>query len=212
MAISNGGIFGQYSGKIGNLVYYQVQGKTVVRTIGVNNVPPSEAQLACRQAFKVAGKLVKPALTFINAGFREMALGTDKSPYNFALKYNKANALQGVYPDIKADYTKVMMAQGSLLPAQNPIVGVVPDGLQFSWDTYPNMLYPMVKDQTMLLAYFPDVGEVVFKLYGAFRAEGTDVLHIPVPKQGAYMETYISFVSEDRKQTANSIYTGSINL
>lgn len=212
MAISEGGVFGQYRGKLGKLVYYQLNGKTITRTIGVNLAAPSKSQLACRQEMRVVNQLLKPALAFINVGFSEMAFGTDKSPYNYAVKYNKSNALQGSYPSIAVDYSKAIMAQGTLLAAQNPVVDVVTEGLRFSWTTDPDMLWPAVTDQTLLLAYFPDTGEVIFKLYGTFRESEVDILTIPLPKQSAYMETYISFVSANRKQTANSIYTGSINL
>lgn len=46
---------------------------------------------------------------------------------------------------------------------------------------------------------------------GFVMLSGTAVLRIPESLKDNYMETYISFVSADRKQLADSTYTGHFN-
>jgi hypothetical protein len=118
MATSNGA-FGEFKGKLGNLVSYNLKGKTVVRHIGKSKKPPTEAQLAVRQRMAAVIKFLRPALAFINAGFELAVEGTDRHPHNEATAYNYKNALQGEYPNISMDYSKVLVSMGALEPAIN---------------------------------------------------------------------------------------------
>jgi hypothetical protein len=211
MAIIKHGIFGPVRGKLGNLVYYESNGQDIVRRIGANLHPPSMAQLACRAGIAVMSNFLKKVLEFVNAGFGLEAKAKKSNAYNLAMSCNKKNALKGAYPDIELDYPKVMLSEGSLLPAVSPSAVLSAEGLWFNWATYTDMPWPERTDQVMLMAYFPVLGKAVFLLYGPARIAGTALLEISAPMLGAYMETYISFISADRSQVSNSIYTGSFN-
>ncbi|HMI05205.1 MAG TPA: DUF6266 family protein [Pedobacter sp.] len=69
MARGDNGSFGNFKGKIGNLVRYQLKGKTVVRKIGQNKKPSTLPQLRVRQKMKVVTNFLSPILEFINLGF-----------------------------------------------------------------------------------------------------------------------------------------------
>lgn len=211
MAISDGGFFGKYRGRVGNLVYYQYKGKTVTRTIGERTAGFTENQLASQQAMGLVVRMLKPVLLFINVGFNGMALGTDKSPHNFAVRFNRKHAIMGSYPEQSIDFSKVCFSKGSLSLAINPTVEKITDGLQFNWLAIPQMLYPESADQAMLLAYLPDSSAVFYKIYGANRNKGADHLEIPEPKRNDKMEIYLSFCSADRKSQSDSQYLGTIN-
>ena len=73
------------------------------------------------------------------------------------------------------------------------------------------MSWPEVAEQVMMLAYFPDQDRTEYVLFGNDRISGTAELELPPSLQGKYMETYLSFIAADRKQVANSVYTGSFN-
>ncbi|RZM30414.1 MAG: hypothetical protein EOO88_00920 [Pedobacter sp.] len=211
MAISKNGPLGATSGKIGNLVYYECMGQERVRTVGYNLHPPTTAQLASRAEISVTSRFLKPALEFINTGFAAKAAAELRLTYNLAMSYNKLNALTGVYPNCSIDYEKALLSQGDLQTAQNPSVALTANGLQFSWFTAPDMAWPELSDQVMLLAYFPGSRKVSFALYGPERIQGTAFLALGTPMLDQYMETYISFISADRKQVSDSVYTGSFN-
>lgn len=208
MAKIPNGFSGFITGKVGNLVYYVRDGKNLVRKIGKNDNPPTEAQLLVRLKMKVIVQFLKPLLAFINAGFMVKAKGTDKSPYNFAVKYNKG-CLMGVYPDIVIDYSKVILSEGSLMGAEGVEVDWTEEGLRFTWDTGP-YTWPDQNDQVMLLAYFPLEKKAIYLLAGAKRRVGMQVLTIPEDLRGQNAETYVSFVSEDRKCIAKSKYLGLV--
>lgn len=61
--------------------------------------------------------------------------------------------------------------------------------------------------QAMLLAYFPGEEKSVSKPFGAARQSDRDLLVLPEELRGAYMEVYMGFISADRTQVADSVYS-----
>lgn len=211
MAIANDGMFGPGQGKVGNLVYYMRNGKPIVRKIGRTNKEPTDAQLDNRQRMKVANAFCKVMLPFIQYGFMQQVQGKDLNQMNVAVSYNRKNALKGVYPDISIDYPKVLLSEGPLLQADAAAVEVVEAGLKFSWYVDPQLHWPDNADQAMLLAYFPETDKTVYRLFGAERSAGSAVLEIGAPMLSEYTETYIAFISADRKNVSTSVYVGALN-
>lgn len=211
MGIARNGPNGMYSGKIGNTVYYTLNGQQVSRAIGYTEKPPSETQLAAQLKTKTCNEFLSRLKAFVKVGFEAEAQGTTSNWFNIAVKYNRSIITKGIYPNIEIDYEKVVLSAGKLKPAENWQVTETPTGLRYSWDTHPRMAWPESSDQVMMLAYFPAVQKVVYTLFGNNRLSGNDTLEIPQSLQGKYMETYLSFVAADRKQLANSVYTGSFN-
>lgn len=212
MATLHNGYFGNgWSGKMGNLVFYTLNGKSIVRKIGKNTKPPTEKQLSNRMEMGLVMALLSSLTEFIRVSFNEVSAGTTKSGYNMAVSYNKKNAVSGVYPDIKIDYEKVMLSQGKLKPASGSQVTLVPEGLKFDWPYSGNEPWPQENDQLMAVAYFPLLGTAVYLIFGAARKKGTDILPLPADMLGAYMEVYLSFVSANRKYNSDSLYLGSLN-
>ncbi|MDR6785073.1 hypothetical protein ABIE26_003771 [Pedobacter africanus] len=210
MAIAENGPQGNHIGRIGNLTYYMLNGKNVVREIGVSTKPPSEAQLKTRMETKLRSGLLRKLLDFIKTGFSVAAILEADNPFNQAAKSNK-QIFEGNYPDLKIAYQKLRLSKGNLKPAEDWLVAPVATGLEYSWATHPEMPWPEATDQVMMLAYFPDEEKVFFKLFGNSRLSGSDLLEIPPSMQQKYMETYISFISADRKGLSDSSYTGSFN-
>lgn len=211
MGILRNGIAGNYSGKIGNLVFYVRNGKQVVRTTGKMTKPPTEGQLKNRKELKVVIDFLKPIKEFINAGFALAAKGTTKIPHNLAVSHNKRYALQGIYPDVEMDYTKVLVTQGKIPDVSDCNVELTAEGLHFTWTCTNNLNWPRDSDQVMLLAYFPVLEKAIYQLAGVKRLVCAETLSIGTGMLNEYMEVYISFVSADRKAITNSIYLGSFN-
>lgn len=211
MAIAENGPNGHHRGRIGNIVYYVVNGKNVSRTIGITTKPPTVLQLRSRMVTKLSSGLFSNLLDFINTGFSIIAIQAMDNAYNQAKKYNKDHLIKGNYPDLEIAYDLLQVSKGLLKPAQNWQVALDDEGLHYNWDTDPQMPWPEATDQVMMLAYFPKLEKVIFNLFGRSRISGSDVLEIPCSLQGEYMETYISFIAANRQQVANSCYTGNFN-
>ncbi|WEK21422.1 MAG: DUF6266 family protein [Candidatus Pedobacter colombiensis] len=211
MAITENGPGGNHKGKLGNIVYYMLNGKNVSREIGVTTKPPTELQLKSRLETKLSSLLLRRLLDFINIGFGVEAISARDNAFNQAVKSNKKNIIMGTYPNLKIAYDQLLVSKGPLKPVQNCQVMPTEAGLQYNWDTNPEMPWPEATDQVMMLAYFPKREKVFYTLFGNSRLSGSDVLEIPPSLQGEYMETYISFIAANRKQLANSTYMGSFN-
>lgn len=212
MGFSNEGVFGQNSGKIGNLVYYMRNGKQIVRKIGANTKPPTAAQKENRLRMGLANVFCKAVKPFVDYGFAGQTLGRDIYPYHVAIGYHKTNAIKGTYPDLSIDYSKALLAEGPLLQADQVQLELLDEGLKFSWYVSPQSHWPETSDQAMLLAIFPEEDKVFYQLFGAPRTAGTAILDISAPMLGKYMETYIAFISADRKQVSTSVYAGALNI
>ncbi|TKC09538.1 DUF6266 family protein [Pedobacter frigoris] len=160
----------------------------------------------------VATAFVQSVLGFINIGFKVVAGYEKRYPFNMAVSYHKMHALMGDYPNVEIDYSKVMLSQGNLLPAQQSLVSLIPERLRFSWFTDPLHWDQSDLDQVMLMAYFSASKHAIYMLAGAVRSAGSDILKIPLEMQEGFVETYISFITEDRTAVANSVYTGRVYL
>jgi len=198
------GIFGAVNGKVGNIIGYNLNGQQVIRTIGVNNKPLSEKQLNNKLQMKVIMQFFHQMDTLIQMGFSPEARNTTKNYHNLAIAYNKPNALTGFYPDVAIDFSKILISAGNLPQPENTKIERIGNQLEFTWEGIRNT------DQVMLLAYAPITKQMVFEASGAKRAQGKEKLILKPGMENEILELYISFVSNDRMQAANSLYLGSI--
>ena len=211
MAILSNSAFGHPNGKIGGMVYYMLKGQAVCRMIGEQG-KPSINQLANYQAMQVTMRLVKPMKEFIRNSFELEARGTVKNAHNLAVSYNKKQALQGEYPNISVDYSKVVLSYGELPGARDFSISKTETGLIVSWnpESYTGgydgddilmiqLCFPLIKmGKSLLNASRRDAGSVSITLDEQRQIEGP-------------IEAYACFKSADGKQVSNSIYLGNIN-
>ena len=212
MGTLRNGLFGGFHGRVGNLVGYALKGKYVIRTIGKSNKPLNPARKANCEKMKVVNEILKPSLSAIRVGFRLAVAGTDRNEYNEAVSYNKKNAVQGEYPNISLDYTKVLMSMGTLPGAINPTISQVEENITFTWKKSDLPVSQYDTDRAMLVIYFPDLQETCCQLIGAKRVEGKDVIVISSQHINKRMEAYISFARQDGREISNSVHVGSLNL
>ncbi|WP_316814282.1 DUF6266 family protein [Pedobacter heparinus] len=211
MATYRNGFFGNYKGKLGNLIFYEVKGKQMVRSVGKITVPPTPAQLQNRNELEAVVSFLKPLKELISIGFHLKAKGTTCTAYNKAVSYNKLHAVRGAYPNAFMVYEEVLVTEGKMQAAINPAVELTMDGLSFSWHCPADLEWPRPNDQVILLAYFPKLEKAEYLLYGPSRLTGAVNLQLSPDLLNAQMEVYISFISQDRKQIANSTYLGNFN-
>jgi RimJ/RimL family protein N-acetyltransferase len=208
------GIFGGFHGRIGNLVGYTLKGKYIVRKIGKSAKPLTPGRKSNCQKMTVVNEILSPSLPVIRAGFRLAVAGTDKNEYNEAVSYNKKNAIQGEYPNISLDYTKVLVSMGDLPVAVNPVINQTAkaDEIEFNWEVAADLPIQRYNDRAMLMVYFPELKLTFYHLSGSKRVEGKDILRIDSDYAGERMEAYISFIKDDGQSVSNSVYAGSLNL
>jgi hypothetical protein len=211
MGKSKNGIFGAINGKVGNLVFYNLNGEDLVRTIGENNGNLSKAQLANCDKMSLIVQLFSKIKPFLKVGFGNEAKGSNKNYHNIATSYNKVHAFDLVDEMLVLNYENVRLSQGLALAPRDPAVAVLDKGLQFDWTYDEHADWDARKDQVMMMAYFPEDNYATYIVSGARRSAGRDVLDIHSSYRAKRMEIYISFVSDDRESVATSVYLGRIN-
>lgn len=209
MATLKKGILGGIHGKLANLVGYSLNGQEIIRTKGVSKKPLTEKQLYNKLKMAVVMDFLSGLDSLIEKGFGPMADGTVKNYHNLAVSFNNPHALKGSCPDAEMDLPKFVFSAGNLPQPEEAKVEMVEAGVLFTWSKQ-GFSWPENQDQVMLFAYAPETGTKRFKWNGARRLQGWDILEIPSLLRSKRLEVYISFVSDDRKRAANSLYLGGI--
>lgn len=209
MAIIKSGISKDTNGKIGNIVIYELNGQTVSRTIGKQG-KPSKKQLANYLEMKLIVRLLAPMKSFINISFEPEARGTTKNPYNLATAYNKNHAIQGKYPDLSIDHSKVILSRGNLKAPENTRLIKTAKGVEVLWDK--NADTPLrLDDLVMILLYHPLKKVCTKILYAVTRAKGKYFIPLKAITLTQPIEAYICFKSIDGKLMSDSVYAGNLN-
>jgi hypothetical protein len=207
MGKASNGILGAVRGKVNNLVFYSLNGQDIVRTIGNNKRSvTSVARKAQNDSMALLMRFFSKTKPFIKAGFKNDAIGTIYNYHNLATSYNKMHAINIVDNVPQIDYARILLSRGKALMPKDPILKRTEEGLRVSWTVEENLSWISNQDQTMLLAYFPEVNEVIFDVAGAKRYKGTADLNLPPAFRELQMETYFAFVSEDRESVSNSMH------
>lgn len=204
-------ITGNAVGKVSNAVFYRLNGQEVIRGIGNKKIFKSKKVFAQNDSLRLLMNFFAKVKPFIKAGFKNEAVGTTRNYHNLATSYNRIHAIDFVEDVPVLRYDKVLLSRGHALSPVNAKVRANPDGLEFSWDTIPDLPWDTNQDQAMTLAWFPELNEALFNIAGARRLSGTDQLNLPPSLQSQKMELYMAFVSEDRESVSNSIYLGTLN-
>ncbi|MBB6502711.1 DUF6266 family protein [Pedobacter cryoconitis] len=210
MAILRNGSNDGFIGRSGNTVTYLRYGKLVKRTIGLRTDKPTVPVLRSRQVTALITALLKPVKSFIAVGFELEGKLKLTSYYTVATSYNRLNAISGTYPEQRIDFTKVLFSRGKMPLTPDASVRRTEKGLIFNWDASFTASGVNGNDQVMLMAYAPGSSGTVFQLNAGRRSEGQAILSIRKRRKPLLLETYISFMSENRKRVSNSIYTGHI--
>lgn len=227
MARAKFGTFGPLVGKMGNIICYVRLGQPVTRMASHPSTKPrSEKQLAASKAFSIVSAFVTPINPFLNMSMVQAIANTQKVARNEGMSINLRLAVDGTYPNLEFNYSKAIVAIGKLEPATNPTVNIINNDpslkvkqLKFSWEVNPAWNSTRRNDQVMMLAVMPEIEQVNYVTSGARRSAGEDIMEIlpfkiiaGVKTYATFAETYIAFISDDRKSVSNSIYTGRINL
>jgi hypothetical protein len=134
-AIVQNPITGRSRGKCGGLVFSTMFGENVLKTkaLTVHN-PKTLLQQTQRARFSLMLGFLKPMLSVLKTGFREMAI--HKSAFNAAMSFNVMNAISGTYPDFEIFYGNLLVSKGSLFGFDSPAAAAAAGKLiNFTWDS-----------------------------------------------------------------------------
>jgi hypothetical protein len=211
MAIMINGIFGSFTGAVGNVVGVSSRGKKYIRSRSVRRTSPSsQKQLEQQLKFSLVTRFQQPLRGLLNQTFPSYK--TNTTGVNRALSYNLRNAVSGVYPAYTINYSMFLISRGCLAKPQTPTATAGGDGLvNFAWTNDARQGRGEANDKAVLVIYCPDIKECVYITEGAER--GTGAASIDVSGfVGKTVQTWIGFISDSGKDVATSIYTGEVTV
>jgi hypothetical protein len=206
MAIQKNGPHGKVSGKLGKLVFYDLNGVNVARVNGVNKAPASINQLVVRQRMEVISLLLSLSNAFIKVGFLSSIKGTNRNQHNEATSYNLKNALKGTYPNIEIDYPKVLLSDGPLDAPINVRLQKSTNAIELTWDMDPAGDGHAGENRSMVHVVFPVLNKSFTFFNEAKRSDGKFTQELPSEMLTSQVEVYLAFSDLSTNSTSPSVW------
>ena len=210
MGTINQGILGGFSGKVGNVIGGNWKGIDYMRIkpASVAN-PRTEGQVDQRTKFFTVLQFLQPLKDFVKVGFKNYAI--KMTQFNSVMSYNLLNAVEGDYPEIEIDFESVLLSRGGLASALNPTAAPGEGVINFTWIDNSGDGNAHAYDKAMLVVYNPAKKDAVYITEGVERSTESQSITIPDNYLGDTLFAFISFISEDGKELANSLLVDEIN-
>lgn len=195
------------TGKIGNVVVYEMYGKTYIRSKPDRiKDRKSPAQLAQRRKMVLMIDFLRPFIKLIRVTYAHEAVG--RSAYQAAQSYNLKNAIEGIYPDQMVSPNKALLSVGSVILPETITVTKKEEGLLFEWDP---TFHPQAnnKDTLVVIARERERHFVDYRVTGARRSDKSYFWPTELFTYGA-IDVWIAFRSHQEDDMSDSLYLGSL--
>jgi len=191
MAISEDILIGGFKGRVGNMVVYQLYGKTVMRTLP--SVKPKKATGAKKRNQDDFAQVMFPlrkVTAFIRQGFYHMARGC--SPFNAAISANvrcfrEAGRPDGIQWLVLSDGTR---AGAELLTVQTDFIQST---AQISWGQPETGKLSKLTDCVWAIAINARNFNMTREIEEVKRSEGKLIINLPEGDQGDEIHYFVSF-------------------
>ncbi len=193
------------TGKIGNVVVYEMYGKTYIRSkpSGYKD-KQSIAQLAQRQKMTLTNAFLRPFKELIKVTFAHEAIG--RSAFHAAKSFNLKNAIEGTYPDQIISPEKAVLSTGSILLPENVLLTKKEDGLFFEWNPsyHPHASH---LDTLVVMARERERHFVKYRVTGAQRSDQSYFWPMDLFKYGT-IDVWIAYRSHKEDDMSETLYLG----
>ncbi|WP_394369613.1 DUF6266 family protein [Echinicola shivajiensis] len=212
------GILSKIKGKIGGVIFYEVNGETYVRQH--NDDPkigdPSPIQQLYRNKFGIASHFLRPLKVPVEFGFQAFRKGM-RTGMNAAMGHAVKNAFYGGGVDpLQLVPAQVKLSMGPLTGSKNAQVGWLDDEhVRFSWENNIGEGSAGHFDQAMLVLYNIENQRVQYVLEGGSRSKAQQEVKVFRGKeQEGKLHAYISFHHYSRRsktrEFSDSQYLGLV--
>lgn len=195
MARLNHPFLGQISGKLGNLVIYQLNGKTVVREKPQwkKSYQPTDLQRLYQQKFKLATAALRPLNKVLDSGYGEFVTPTKKG-FHLALSQTLKSGMHESQGAVSVEYEFILLSSGVVSPVLNlQTEWIGARQLLLLWESQGNQGNAKDSDLSWIVVYNPDQGIAEEFTGEAFRKSQSQTLELAprIDLAGSYL--YISF-------------------
>jgi len=204
------GILGAFSGKVGTVIGYTLNGIAYMRGLATSHTDANTlAQQDQRAKFGLAVKFLRPLVALLHIGFKNAS--SRMSGFASAMSYTMKNAISGISPLFAIDYTKVLVCQGSLPGALNAAAeSTVEGGILFTWENNAWDFGAKATDKVVLAVYDATLNKWVSAIGDATRATGNQTVDLPDLFQGNAVQCYIGFTND--AEYSNGEFVDVVNV
>lgn len=207
------GVFGAFSGKIGNVVGSSWRDIDYMRTAPK---PSSKAatikQQMQRLSFRTAVLFLSRIRTILELGYGKANTGK-ATGYNRAVQYTLQKAIKGDYPDYEIDYPKVVLSIGSLYSTMSGRISSDKEEgkVDVSWTCTLNEQDSFDSDKAIVVLYSP-AKRLFVTSRTALRRDQKVTIDLTSDFSSDIVHGYIFFVSAEMKRVSDSFYLGETSV
>ncbi len=200
---------GLLSGRLGDKVYFVINGKQVVREYVKNiKVPQTPAQIAARAKLVFGSRFSAKFNEVIKTGYQGAIKRTARNAFD---KHLHAEVIKGVHPDFTIDYCKLKVAHGSIPQPCSIVAERCGNNLNLIWwDELPNYNKLMQSTDHLSVVMMNDNREVIYKRCVGFRTNESATIELPEDFGSFYVWAFYCAVShrESMENVSDSVYLG----
>lgn len=132
----------------------------------------------------------------------------EKISYSKCAMRHVLHWISGLPPNLVIDYSKILVASGNRFNTERAAAKPMGDTILFKWE---NDLIPKdyATDKAILVVYCEALNKCIFTTMGPPRSTCKARLDVTAFR-GQAVHTWLSFITADGKQVADSVYTGRL--
>lgn len=210
MAKINKSILGILNGKLGDVVFFQRNGKTYVRSLGVPRKSTiTIAQQQQRARFRIVADFLSTLKDLVKITFSKNA--KRMTAMNEATAWIYKNGLKKDPQHFALDYPNILVSKGDLYPAANPVAFSMFQGtIDFGWTNNSDGYRASPEDRSILVAHCPSLNKTIFTISDSTRS-GCFATLKAYDFEGQEVHTWIAFINGE-KLVSNSEYAGQVSV
>ncbi|MDF2159437.1 DUF6266 family protein [Algoriphagus sp. CAU 1675] len=210
MATSSNPLLKNFSGKIGDLVIYQLNGKTVIRKRPEPKsvYRPSKLQVFNQNAFKEVQQFLLPLREVLDFGYSEYIQGFKKGIHH-ATSWALKKAITGDGNKVILHKKSVKISSGDLpLPSGIEASWVGTGQLKITWDSEGSLGLARMTDYSYVVLYHQEEKKVLEIREGSHRSKESHLITVPEIFQDSGVLVFLAFykkVSGSKVRFSDSI-------
>lgn len=209
---------GNLSGKMGRIVYYEVDGKNYARQAPhartkAQKEAVSELSKLNQSKMRLAQKYLKPLKKVIQFGYQELATGA-RRPFHACLSQTLNQAFEADGRAHKLSPALLKVSSGSLMPPFEAKAARVEDGIMITWTENSWVGNAKPWDRAFVVIHHPEDEFCDWVSFGKTRDEGKMLFPLPESQRSRTWHVYLAFSRENSRtkktQLSDSVYLGRV--
>lgn len=209
MAHLKNGILNAGSGRIGSVILYNMYGKSYMRSMPTTyRDQKSPLQLQQRMKMQLITQFMRPFGDLFKITYASEAIG--KSAYHAAKSCLLKNGIQGEYPHLELDKTRLLISKGNLETTDQATAQLSDRTLDVKWDTNQPNEHKGQHHQILMVAANDQCCDIAF--INATRRDGQLTWQSSLFTPASPTDVWMAFYQPMTHEISNSVYLGNFKM